>query len=123
MTDSFPASMPLPSPVRDSALFLSTFTVNDEGSIIDNGKFQGEMLWVPLLWTWIDEGDRLEGDEAKYSVEPQWMDCLTLHALSEQYPENKGYRAALRDLESIGTAVFVEDNDGFVSLVEYENKG
>lgn len=112
------ASYPVPEHIQDLCKFLSMFTVNDAGAIIDNGKFEGEMLWVPLLWSWIDETEAL--DDGRFSIKPSWLDVFTMKIVAHSNGASRGVSQAASDLEDIKVVVFEESGDGFVSVHEYE---
>lgn len=49
-------SVALPDALAERVQFLRLFDVDSGGRIRDNGKFEGEMLYVPLFWDYVLEG-------------------------------------------------------------------
>ena len=83
---------------------LALYTVNEHGIIISPGKFEGEMLYVPYLWSAVLEG---------YG-EDEFADDEDGELIASYVEITDNDRAEFPELENAVEARLSEDSQGFV---------
>lgn len=80
---------------------LKQYDVSEDGTITSPGKFQGEMLYMPLFWNAFVEGLTTTNSHG-------YLVCEITKEDREEFPELKGRRAI----------VFDETDQGFVCEIQ-----
>lgn len=122
MTD---AACGLPKHLAELVDCLRFFDVDSEGRIRDNGKFEGEMLYVPLFWGYVLDGlqDSTRNGVEYVKVEQDDLRVLNglcnlpLDAMSDYEKSQRilaGRQRALQVLTKKRVVRLLERNDGFV---------
>lgn len=88
----------LSSHIQSLVEIVSAYEVADHGGITTAGKFEGEMLYVPLLWEAFLNGDGNEGSSGRIYLHVVEDDKAVMDAVAKLPVDTSDYDRAQRTL-------------------------